>query len=247
MSLSKESADALRQCLRILAPHYEPGVRRTMAGQVESHITEGKWVPAWHLKDIARLFYPNDQQRVAAMESQILAAMESKELQSTPKNQSFLASDLAAWIDCPPVPKDSPLRYWLPEWMLETEPPAAKGEAGTGTSPSGDDVEEQALAADADDHDEPLAALFDPVPVDVLEKMFPADGKWQSWTQRAARKGLIHARVGTAMYNPYKAGMWFVTNGGKGLTIGHCRRMLANNHLPDRSMDKKYLLTGELD
>lgn len=120
---------------------------------------------------------------------------------------------------------------------------AAKGEAAQGTNPNGDDAEKQ----DTDDHDDTLAALFDPVPVDVLEKMFPADGKWKSWTDRAARKGLIHAREGTAMYNPYKAGMWFVSNGRKGLTIGHCRRMLANNHLPDRSLDKKYLLTCELD
>lgn len=124
-------------------------------------------------------------------------------------------------------------------------PIATKDESKADLSPSGDDMKGQAPAAD--DHDEILAALFDPVPVDVLEKMFPADGKWKSWTDRAARKGLIHAREGTAMYNPYKAGMWFVSNGRKGLTIGHCRRMLANNHLPDRSLDKKYLLTGELD
>lgn len=135
----------------------------------------------------------------------------------------------------------------LPEATGESSAPAAKGEAGT--SPSGDDVEEQTPAADADDHNysETLAALFDPVPVDVLEKMFPADGMWNVWAERAARNGLKYARQGRKMFNPYKAGMWFVTNGGKGLTIGHCRRMLANNHLPDRSMEKKYLLTGELD
>lgn len=121
----------------------------------------------------------------------------------------------------------------------------AEMEALSDTSPSGDDMKGQAPAAD--DYDEILAALFDPVRVDVLEKMFPADGKWKRWTDRAARNGLIHAREGTAMYNPYKAGMWFVANGQKGLTIGHCRRMLANNHLPDRSLDKKYLLIGELD
>lgn len=125
--------------------------------------------------------------------------------------------------------------------LMPADAPAAKVEAVPDTSPSGDDAEEQ------DTDDDTLAALFDPVPVDVLEKMFPADGKWKTWTDRAARKGLIHAREGTAMYNPYKAGMWFVSNGRKGLTIGHCRRMLANNHLPDRSLDKKYLLTGEQD
>lgn len=42
-------------------------------------------------------------------------------------------------------------------------------------SPSGDDVEEQAPAAD--DHDKKLAALFDPLPVEALEKMFPANNR----------------------------------------------------------------------
>lgn len=144
-------------------------------------------------------------------------------------------SDLNAWLGIEEKRLDC--RFPEPNALA----PAAKVEAVPVASQRGDDVEEQ--AAD----DDTLAALFDPVPVDVLENIFPADGKWKSWTDRAARKGLIHARVGTAMYNPYKAGMWFVTNGGKGLTIGRCRRMLANNHLPDRSMNKKYLLTGELD
>lgn len=124
MSLTKESADAFRQCLRIIAPHYEPSVRRTQVLNVESYIAKGEWIPAWHLKDIARLFYPNDPQRVGAMEAQMLAAMESKELQSSPNNQAFLSGDLVAWIDCPPVPKDSPLRFWLPEWMQESKMPA---------------------------------------------------------------------------------------------------------------------------
>ncbi|MBI3479128.1 MAG: hypothetical protein HY016_02040 [Nitrosomonadales bacterium] len=126
---------------------------------------------------------------------------------------------------------------------VERAAPAAKVETVPDTSQSSEDIEEQAAA---NNENKILAALFDPVPVDVLEMMFPADGKWKSWTDRASRNGLINAREGTAMYNPYKAGMWFVVKGRKGMTIGHCRRKLAN-HLPDRSLDEKYLLTGELD
>lgn len=120
MTLSKESADAFRECLRILAPMYGSHERLVMARNVESYIAQGKWIPAFHLKDIARLFYPKDPKREEVMRLQMLAAIQTKELQSTPNEQDgFLASDLAIWLGCPPVPRDSPLRYWLPEWMQE--------------------------------------------------------------------------------------------------------------------------------
>lgn len=101
-------------------------------------------------------------------------------------------------------------------------------------------------AAPADDHDETLAALFDPVPVEALEKMFPADGKWKSWAEKAKANGLIIARVKTAMFNPYKAGMWFVSKGAEGWDIARLCRTLANN-LPARSRDDAHLLTGGIN
>jgi hypothetical protein len=122
MALPKEEEDALRQCLRILAPHYSAEKRRGMVEGIEGFIRRGKW-PAWDLKDLARLFYPHDQKQEAHMESLMVTAMAAKELSGI--GDSFRASDLSAWADCPRVPKDSPLRFWLPECMHEGNPAPA--------------------------------------------------------------------------------------------------------------------------
>ena len=110
-----------------------------------------------------------------------------------------------------------------------------------------DDTGDVRTNADTDhDPDETLAALFDPVPVESLEKMFPAFGKWKDWAERAARNGLIGAREKRAMFNPYRAAKWFHIRGNDGWDISRCNRALANN-LPPRSLDQRHLLTGELD
>lgn len=79
-----------------------------------------------------------------------------------------------------------------------------------------------------------LASLFDPVRIEVLEKMFPS-GRWASWAERASRNGLIYARIGRGVYNPHKAAMWFITKGVDGWDIARCNRVLGNN-LPTRSL-----------
>jgi hypothetical protein len=94
------------------------------------------------------------------------------------------------------------------------------------TSPSGDDAEEQS-PADVD-HDKKLAALFNPVPVEALEKMFPAGGKWKSWAEKAASNGLKNARTERAKFNPYIAAVWFMGKGITGWDLAHCNRVLTN-------------------
>lgn len=96
------------------------------------------------------------------------------------------------------------------------------------------------------DHDKILAALFDPLPVEALEKMFPAGGKWVAWADKAASNGLQDARVARAKFNPYKAGLWFVRKGAKDWDDARLYRTLTNN-LPARSRDKEHLLTGGID
>ena len=98
----------------------------------------------------------------------------------------------------------------------------------------------------ADTPDETLAAMFDAVTVEALEKMFPANGKWKSWAEKAARYGLKGAREGRALFNPYKAGVWFLTEGITGWDIARLNRTLANN-LPARSRDDAHLLTRSID
>lgn len=113
--------------------------------------------------------------------------------------------------------------------------PAAQVEAGT--SPSDDDV----------DHNETLAALFDPLPVEALAKMFMIDlAQWKKWQDKAKANGLSDARQGTALFNPYKAGVWLVRKGVQNWDDAHLYRTLAKN-LPARSLDDKHLLTGGID
>jgi len=113
-----------------------------------------------------------------------------------------------------PAPKMEDVLAAPPSDDAPADAPAAEGKVGTGATPGGDNVEEEAPAAD--DHDKTLAALFDSVPVEALEKMFPASGKWKSWAEKAASNGLKIARTERARFNPYKAGVWFVRKGAEG-------------------------------
>jgi hypothetical protein len=88
-----------------------------------------------------------------------------------------------------------------------------------------------------------LSALFDQVTVESLEKMFPADGKWKNWAERAHRNGLKAARVGRGAFNPYLAAMWFLDQGIEGWDAARCNRKLAEN-LPARSSDEAHVLTS---
>jgi hypothetical protein len=119
MPLSKESEDAFLQCLRILAPlHQSEYERRTQAHNVATLIKRGEWISALRIKHIALLFYPTNPAREADFLLQMQKAIEAKDLLSlSEKPDGLLPCYLAAWPDCPPVPLDSPLRFWLPAWM----------------------------------------------------------------------------------------------------------------------------------
>lgn len=88
------------------------------------------------------------------------------------------------------------------------------------------------------------AALFDPVGSAQLEKMFPDNGRWASYTERAARNGLKDAaKSGRGKFNPYRAANWWLsTQNPNGWDWARCRRALANN-LPHRSVDSAAMLS----
>jgi hypothetical protein len=119
MALSKESADALRECLHIVASRYSPDERRTMARNVEQYIQEGMWLPAFTIEHVAALYYPGDAASEERFRSRIQEAIRSGELVPAAGEGKLFASDLAGWPNCPRVPHDSPLRYWLPAFMHE--------------------------------------------------------------------------------------------------------------------------------
>lgn len=92
-----------------------------------------------------------------------------------------------------------------------------------------------------------LAKLFDPVKIEQLEAMFPDDGKWASYAERAERNGLKKcARVGRGLFNPFRAAEWWIKRGPVRWKWEQCLRKLANN-LPTRSRDSRNLLTGEYE
>lgn len=127
-----------------------------------------------------------------------------------------------------------------PELVALTQEQDKQAEAAPVTRPMDDEQTNPA------DHAQTLAALFDPVPVEALEKMFPSSGKWKTWAEKAKANGLIDAREGTAKFNPYKAGAWFVHKGAEGWDTDRLYQRLARN-LPPRSRDSAHLLTGDFE
>lgn len=92
-----------------------------------------------------------------------------------------------------------------------------------------------------------LAALFDAVGHNTLDSIFKCQpGTWARHTERAKRTGLDAARTGRGVYNPFLAGLWWIEQSPQGWTLERLYRTLAN-HLPPRSMDSKYMLTGDYD
>lgn len=162
-------------------------------------------------------------------------------------------SEFVSWVRSLPAPWDMP-----PELVaLAQKPDLSAGAPAPAPTPAADLANEE-----APDGDEPITTetpqdaeielrleeLFDPVGTSQLEKMFPADGdRWEKWAERAATNGLKEAREGRAMFNPYRAALWWLgKQNPDGWDLARCRRVLANN-LPSRSTDSRHLLTGELE
>jgi len=107
------------------------------------------------------------------------------------------------------------------------------------------DAPATANAGEQPGENDTLAELFDPVTVEVLEKMFPSNNKWKQWAEKAKSNELISARVSRGKFNPYLAAQWFLNRGIPGWDWARCMRTLGKN-LPPRSVDSKGLF-GEID
>ena len=149
------------------------------------------------------------------------------------------ANDIAAWAEGEGIAAPGEVAAMLRD---HDELAAAAFGAPEKDAPSGPVVTPDE-ATDSDDS--AIAALFDPVKAAQLEAMFPDNGKWATYTERAARNGLKEAaKDGVAKFNPYRAAVWWMARGPNGWTLERCLRKLANN-LPERSIDSKHLLMGE--
>ena len=111
------------------------------------------------------------------------------------------------------------------------------------TSPEADEGDEVLL--NFQDQESKLAALFDSVSPEQLEKMFPSEGHWLDWTRRAKARGLDVARKESNKYNPYIAARWWINKQPQdGWDWRRVTRVLAKN-FPPRSIGSEYLLGVE--
>lgn len=90
--------------------------------------------------------------------------------------------------------------------------------------------------------DSEISQLFPSVPWTALENMFPADGQWEKWTEKAGRNGLSVARSGIALFNPYIASWWWITKKKpEGWDNERCLKILAKN-FPEETLDYHHLI-----
>lgn len=186
--------------------------------------------------------------------------MFNKLLQDIEPNNNDLLTTLQEYVQYLPDNEAKPILFFMENNMSQIQVESVITNSATGdaerpplkqkpyikskaNTANDSDWKEQVPAAY--DHDKILAALFDPVPVESLEKMFPAMGKWRAWADKANANGLkAAAKEQRGTFNPYKAGVWFVSKGVEGWDNARLNRTLANN-LPARSHDDAHLLTGD--
>jgi hypothetical protein len=95
-----------------------PGEAATVLGNLKAYVARGEWIPALTIKDFAVAFYPDDQTR---QDNLIEAMRHAQEVDQFDKprdeNGGLWAEQYATWSGLPPIPKNSPLLFWLPDWL----------------------------------------------------------------------------------------------------------------------------------
>lgn len=124
--LPAASAAALREVLTIVARGATPEHCAALARNVEQFIQRGAWPPAFMLDDLPGLFYPHDARRAFALRKLIKSEVVGGRLRPIAPGR-VTRSDLAAWPNCPRIPADSPLRFWMPEKAATDAPDRPTG------------------------------------------------------------------------------------------------------------------------
>jgi hypothetical protein len=99
---------------------------------------------------------------------------------------------------------------------------------------------------DQEQEDDPteagFAKLFPTCSHAALESMFPANGEWEKWAERAKRNGLKTARRERGLFNPYLAAQWWLEKQKpQGWDSERCLKVLAKNY-PAETQDRHDLL-----
>ena len=115
MSMPKDEAAAWRECARILARRMTPPERATMTRRVEEAIRTGNSNVLLRDEDVAALFYPNNEAQAAELARQMMDARKRGDVPPIDRRypERWLIAEMNTWPDCPTVPAESPLRYWL--------------------------------------------------------------------------------------------------------------------------------------
>jgi len=133
---SEDVANAIRQFVRILSRDAHPDSKINLLRSAEKFIKDGRF-PNIRPHQLAVLFYPNDKELADNFSDAINVALSKGELpyMSDAGGPMLTRDCLIAWPDCPLVPLDSPLRFWLPDFMHATAEDAtpAKTDAATET------------------------------------------------------------------------------------------------------------------
>lgn len=119
MALSNESAEALRYAAKLVAEGMTPESRHRIFLNAERYIQEGKWIPTFTPEQFPKVFYPHDTVLQELLANSIKRAIQAGELRS---DGGLLPLEWAAWPGLPFLPKNSPLTYWLPQWVKHEFP-----------------------------------------------------------------------------------------------------------------------------
>lgn len=130
MALSDESRAAFMRAAALLARTVETAEEcERIDHNAQRYADEGKWIPAFTAEQFPVVFYPNDPAGQALLAAAIRKAQARGELLKPAPNKPKGLRPLqwARWKGLPPIPTDSPLVHWLPDWLPREDAPPDRG------------------------------------------------------------------------------------------------------------------------
>jgi len=211
MSIPEREAQALRRFLPILSRIATEQERRDIALKIEQRISgDDKTLMPFAFRHLAALFYPSNEARAEAFANTMRNARSSGTLTSRiPGNHGIFLADLAIWPDCPPLPAESPLQYWLPGIPPEQEPDAkanARGEDASKSETTSQPRELKSFKWWAELPESEHYVRWKDVPGTVARLQHPNSPLVQQTTEAAVRKDLRQWLFSGRIFarNPYE-------------------------------------------
>lgn len=195
----------------LLAQGKPSAERERIIRNAEQYIQGGSWIPAITADQFPLLFYPSNADLQVALGAAIHAAQEAGDLKkpSASEPQGLLPLQWATWPGLPPIPPDSPLRYWLPGYL-------ARGTRDANAENSGQSEEIQDAQTGQSTPDYSMLAH----PVHLIEAFGSFTGMSENWFKnlkdipglKAARKfvGSGGRNYQSPLFCPYEVLKWLL-------------------------------------